>query len=386
MREIDLVVTPRDPLILRDGRPFGQVGTPQTGALSWPRPGTLLGMARTYLGKLRNADFFVNVDEKWANIEAIRKVGLEWYLPGEISPEGGKAEIFLPAPADAVLFPAEDGKEALEIVRMAPLKIPEAGGTDLDWPEWELPWLERDGKPARETPAFWRWSHFAKWMASGELDAMTAGKLGPEAPKREERTHVSISPETGSAEDSRLFTTLGVRFGKESVIAARLSVGAEDDLPKRDIAALGGDRRPAFVEWGTDKVQWPAPPEKLDSGRGLRLFLITPGIFEAGWLPSWLEKSRDGNYQEVPGTDVRLRLRSACVRRWQPIHGWDMTVGDQGAPKPMRKMVPAGAVYFVEVDGDREAAMKALWNRSLCENEQDRRDGLGRVLAGNWPT
>ena len=385
MREIDLVVTPRDPLILRDGRPFGQVGTPQTGALNWPRPGTLMGMARTYLGRLRKADFFENGDEKWANIEAIRQIGLEWYLPGEISPERGKAEIFLPAPADAVLFPADNRKEALEIVRMKPREVSSSEGTDLDWPGWEFPWLERDGKPARETPAFWRWSYFKAWMNNGKLDAMTAGELGPAAPEREERTHVTISPETGSAEDSRLFTTLGARFAKNAVIAARLSVGAEDDLPKRDIAALGGDRRPAFVEWGADQVQWPTPPEKLDPGRGLRLFLITPGIFEKGWLPSFLAETRGGNFREVPETKVRLRLRSACVPRWQPGHGWDMTIGKDGAPKPMRKMVPAGAVYFVEVDGDREEAMRTLWNRSLCEAEQDRRDGLGRVLAGNWP-
>jgi CRISPR-associated protein Cmr3 len=62
-----------------------------------------------------------------------------------------------------------------------------------------------------------------------------------------------------------------------------------------------------------------------------------------------------------------------------------MTIGKDGAPKPMRKMVQAGAVYFVETDAaDTTAAAASLWNISLCENEQARRDGFGRILVGNW--
>lgn len=386
MTEIDLVVTPRDPVILRDGRPFGQIGTPQTGVHRWPRPSTLLGMARTYLGTLRSPDFFRDAETKAENIAAIRNVSLEWYLPAQSGEDEQPVETFLPPPADALAFLAEKDTGHLKILRMTPQSLRDGEATDIEWPGWEYPWLEVQEKPARETPVFWRWSQYKKWLETGKFDApVSADELGLTAPETEERTHVAISPETGSAEDSRLFTTLGVRFAKDTVIAARLAVGTEDEVPERDIAALGGDRRPAFVRWGQNQVDWPKPPEKLEPGRGLRLFLISPAIFDAGWLPTWLEKTRDGNFQKVPGTDVRLRLRSACVPRWQPGHGWDMTIGKDGAPKPMRKLVPAGAVYFVEVDGDREEAMKTLWNRSLCENDQDRRDGLGRVLAGNWP-
>ena len=63
-----------------------------------------------------------------------------------------------------------------------------------------------------------------------------------------------------------------------------------------------------------------------------------------------------------------------------------MGKGKFGAPKPMRKEVKAGAVYFVEVHGDTDPkkAAEILWNSSLCEDKQDALDGFGRILVGNW--
>jgi len=81
---------------------------------------------------------------------------------------------------------------------------------------------------------------------------------------------------------------------------------------------------------------------------------------------------------------VKLNLVSACTGRWKPISGWSLEKGRRG-PKPIRRLVPAGSVYFFEVlEGDASALAKNLWLRSVCDDEQDRRDGFGLALWGIW--
>lgn len=386
MQSIDLIINPRDPVILRDGRPFGQSGTPQTGSLRWPRPGTVMGMARTYLGRLRDPAFFSAERSESSPSEAVKRLALEWYLPALRTDDA--VRLCLPVPADAVAFPDDASGTRLAVRSLVPRRPQNGQGTDLPWKNWMYPWLEDERKPAKNAPLFWNWERYADWLVNGRFaGSLESSDLGMVAPEVEERTHVCIDPATGSAAESRLFTTLGLRFSDEAILASRLLVEDTDTPPRRDLANLGGDRRAVFLEWGSHLVDWPCPPAGLGTGPGLRLILITPGLFSGGWAPTALTATlADDSFAEIGATGVRGRLRSACVARWQPHHGWDMAIGKDGAPKPMRKLAPTGSVYFVELEPgtDVPRAVQVLWNSSLCRDEQDRRDGLGRILVGNW--
>lgn len=386
MQPIDLIINPRDPVILRDGRPFGQSGTPQTGSLRWPRPGTVMGMARTYLGRLRDPAFFAAVAPAPSPSEVVKRLALEWYLPAFRTNEA--AQPCLPAPADAVAFPDASSDELLAVHALAPLELKHGQGTDLPWKNWLYPWLDDERKPAKNAPLFWKWQHYSAWLENGRFTvSLDRDVLGVVAPVVEERTHVCIEPASGSAAESRLFTTLGLRFPDEIVLAARLHLEDSDTPPPCDVATLGGDRRVVFLEWGPHLIDWPSLPEGIGTGTGLRLILITPGLFEGGWAPGALKSTLSGDaFAEIGDTGIKGKLRSACIPRWQPHHGWDMAIGKDGAPKPMRKLAPAGSVYFMELEPgtDVRKAAQALWNASLCRDEQNRRDGFGRVLVGNW--
>lgn len=381
----DLVITPRDPLILRDGRPFGQLGSAQAGSLNWPRPGTIIGMARTVIGTLRDPVFFKSYDQN--RIDEIRKVAMTAFLPA-CKNAHNHYSVFLPAPADAIGFPVSEEDDRLDIKRLSTVSLNnEVEGTDIDWADFCYAWLNDPRKPAKNMPPFWKWNYYQQWLVKGSVPGpINADEIGLSPSEIEERTHVAIASATGAAAESQIFTSMGIRFKSDIVIAARIDISENDQLPSTDVAALGGDRRPAFVEWGNSLVDWPEPPHGLGKGKGFRLILTTPGIFDGGWAPNWLLKTiKADQYVEVPGSGIRVRLRGACIPRWLPCHGWDMTIGKDGAPKPMRKMVQAGAVYFVETDAaDTTAAAASLWNISLCENEQARRDGFGRILVGNW--
>jgi CRISPR-associated protein Cmr3 len=82
--------------------------------------------------------------------------------------------------------------------------------------------------------------------------------------------------------------------------------------------------------------------------------------------------------------DLKLKLISACIDRWKPISGWSLEKGSRG-PKEIRRLVPAGSVYFFEVlSGKAEDLVKSLWLRSVCDKDQDRRDGFGLAVWGLW--
>ena len=112
----------------------------------------------------------------------------------------------------------------------------------------------------------------------------------------------------------------------------------------------------------------------------VRLVLATPGLFAAGWLPGWL--AEEGI---VPGTrSVRLRLVSAAIDRWLPVSGWSYDRRTFG-PKAVRRLAPAGAVYFCEVlAGSDPAELAAAWLEPICDSPQDGRDGYGLALWGTW--
>lgn len=121
------------------------------------------------------------------------------------------------------------------------------------------------------------------------------------------------------------------------------------------------------------------------------MILATPAIFSNGWLPAWLKCKRLDDGSDVlegtpPGAsdDLKLRLISACVDRWKPISGWSAEAKSRG-PKAIRRMVPAGSVYFFEVQpGGNSSELGKLWLRSVCDKEEDRKDGFGLAVWGIW--
>ena len=163
---------------------------------------------------------------------------------------------------------------------------------------------------------------------------------------------------------------------------------------------LGGERRLSTWNAGVEQKGWTIPSKLLETlskepkPKRIRLVLATPAIFTQGWLPGWLKRS--GEYLEgrPPGApeNLRLRLVSACVDRWRPISGWSLEADSRGrrGPKAIRRLVPAGSVYFFKVeDGDAGKLAEKLWLEPVSDEsqdrlDQDRRDGFGLALWGVW--
>jgi CRISPR-associated protein Cmr3 len=79
----------------------------------------------------------------------------------------------------------------------------------------------------------------------------------------------------------------------------------------------------------------------------------------------------------------RLRLVGSTIERWRAVSGWSLA--DPRGPKPVRRIVPAGGVYFFDVEDEENAAgLVDHWLQSVSDGEQDRRDGFGLAVWGTW--
>ena len=119
----------------------------------------------------------------------------------------------------------------------------------------------------------------------------------------------------------------------------------------------------------------------LESASLLRMVLVTPAIFDHGWRPGWLDA--DTLEGKPIGDGPTLRLIGISNGRWKAVSGWSLA--SPRGPKPIRRMVPAGSVYFFEkVEGDGRILGTNGWLKSVSDAPQDRNDGFGLAVWGTW--
>jgi CRISPR-associated protein Cmr3 len=218
---------------------------------------------------------------------------------------------------------------------------------------------------------------------------MTVGKdgLGVRAPIPDSRVHVRIDPAASAAMEGQLFATEGLDFDSRE---EPLALYSEFTLPEgleagrlTGAISLGGERRLAIWHDSPSLLAGLVSPKELLEtivrDRQMRLILVTPGCFKDGWMPGWLAK--DGR-PPVAGCLLQMRLRAAAAGRFVPISGWDLK---DRRPKPTRFLSPAGAVFFVSIDGQVTVEqLSKLWLQPVSDADQDRRDGFGLCILGAW--
>lgn len=384
MIEQELRLTCRDPVIARDGRPFG-VGN-RMRPLMWLNPGTVAGSFRTALAKAAQRDFDARTNQALLEID----------IAG-VFPINGE-RLYLPAPDDCVV--SDSGR----VLRPRPEEL--RPGEGCDWPTRDLKPVvlseadaPDDFKP-REVPAFWPLDQYANWLVGGGVTFGPSFLSGAEVEVRE---HVGIHPESGTADEGRLFATAGLHLSQlrghlppkhplEIELAARVRVPdghwAGPTLSGMGLwHPLGGERR--LVHWRAvnDFAAWNCPGsvrQTLQNARRISLTLATPAIFSEGWRPGWLNGGLDGT---PPVGGPRLRLIGVCIQRWRAVSGWSVAplrLTGRPGPKAVKRLVPAGGVYYFEAEGSAAALADGGWLNSVCDAEQDRRDGFGLAIWGTW--
>jgi len=387
------IIEPHDPLIFRDGRPFGPNPGARAKTLSFPFPSTTTGGVRTRAGLVN--DVFEATDE---NVRAVKEIHVRGPLLVQLSTTNNMHDIedwMIPAPIDALLFERTQQEKQIEIKQLVPVLPPNDTLTDFDLKNPEKLWLvgleqSDNRKPTKDAPHYWNWNAFQSWLLnSTDLSQQTTEtkQLGHGGPPQEQRLHVSIDPETGTARDGALFETSGLEFthGKQIYEAKRLALAVEVDEEGQGkkiepgLTHLGGERR--MVSWHKSDKAFPECPQELEDAivemGACRMFLLTPIYFTKGYLPTHLRQTRDG---------VTPELKAIAVQRPQVVSGWNLENGIRG-PKPTRRLAPAGTVLFLKLGKDTKAIkqwVRSIWMQCVSDELQDRKDGFGLAVLGTW--
>jgi CRISPR-associated protein Cmr3 len=348
---------PHDPLMVRDGRPFG-LDTDGACSMAFPPPSVVAGAMRTRVGFAGGRAVF------GLTPQAARAIPVVGPLLAKRDHRGGVG-FFGAAPRDVVLF--ERTGDGWPRRRLAPLPAWTDGahghpGGMLVVGNPDLP----PDKPAKDAPAFWSFELLRAWLeAPPASDVLRRAGTVPPLP-HERRVHVAIDAKTGTGEDGKLFQTDGLRlrdgsegWGSELTLA----VACEDPALTAGMVPLGGERRLAALSRLPAGPDWPA----IRPGtRRLRVLLLTPGLFANGAWPAKIE-----------GAPVV----AAAVDRPLVISGWDLA---RGCVKQVRRCAPAGSVYWVDVPEplDVDAWVARVHLNPISDDEQDRRDGFGLAVVG----
>ena len=368
------LVEPRDSLIIRDARP-SLSGEPMR-TLPYPWPSSIAGLARTRAGQDQDGLFALSADEA-KKLFAVEVAG-PWLAV--LDDDDNMKDLAFAAPLDCLWHEAEgqaekkadDDEKIIERRRLMPVldneeRVNGVISNKADGMRWILPKQAAPQRKPASAPVFWPWEKLEGWLTkpSNEVDQGTLSDFGFGAFTVEERTQVAIDPETGRPSDGQLFSVEGLRL-RDGDNRFGLAFACDDERINAGPVHLGGERR---ISWLSQLENGrPELPKNFDSsGRLYRLILVTPAIFKDGWKPK---------KDSVPGA----KLVAAVTGRPQSISGWDFA---NRGPKMTRRMVPAGSVFWFELEEgvDAQKWVEERWMQSICDN-QDRRDGFALCLVG----
>lgn len=390
------LIKPKDPLIIRSGRPFEEISDAQ--AARFPSPSTVAGALR---------NIYARSNGKSLDVELLKRA-VTGPLAVKLSANGNKPtadDILVPKPADVQYF--RDQKEKKEIlVRYIPMTLEE--GEDCDLPNGLLPILAKKpkddkaekpkaGKPA-PGPNWWSIKDLEKWRKGENVSFEDIKKNGWTPTEPDIRTHIAIDNQTRNAEAGKIFQTTGLTMWQTPQIdtpslgkpfpeySIALLAGIDGEISNKTMMNLGGERRLAEVE---NCDLWPKMPKDfvktIKEAKGFTLTFLTPALFNNGWLPSWLDD------ETLTGTppcckSLNVRLRAAALDRWIPQSGWDLV---NRQPRAAQKMIPAGATYWFEItsdssDKDIDEDIRSLWMAHLCDDEQNNRNGFGLMFPAAY--
>ena len=412
------VLAPRHGFFAKDGRGWHAGSSGRARGLPWPMPQTVRGAVCTSIGRaLESAAGKVHDAQQWLALKAQTRLTCMLALRAPAAAAAWRPEDRMwPAPADALHLEATD-KEPARVARLVwqqPSESPRGLGPndDAHLDAVRVGFVDTKNKPALGPP-WWTDAEFTGWLLGKEAAAPVppAPRCGrvvevEEGRQPQGRTdiHVKMDADTGSAEPHMLWAndfreTLvrahgeGQRSGIHRwgiAVGLALDGRAASVSERMRAATLAGERRLADIEATGQEVA--SCPGALTAAVGqanptaLRLYVVTPTVFEGGWLPDGFSLEDGQLVGPGPGGVGKVVLWGAMVPRAMPVSGWHLQSSAQGSdgtgPRDLSWAVPPGAVYGIRrADSQPFTAgqVRDLWLARWGDRGDD---GFGRVVAG----
>lgn len=368
-------ITPFDTLFFRTGRPF-LIGVDTWADIVFlPPPSTFYGALRSYLifkggtldkfkkGVHRFKKIIGEVEgndkDKKAKYGSLKIKGI-FLLKGDIS--------YFPLPLDLVKI-KENKNETLK-----PLCFDKKSTLFIsNYPlEHYLIWKKEE--QVEETQGWIEIHNFKEYLKNKEEQY----KLHKDSKFfiREEKVGIARNRTTFTTKEGYLYRIPLIRMIQDTSFLVEVEGIEGDLLPKSDVIQLGGESKAAKFE-----VLPSDPLEELknldfDFSNGFfKLYLATPAVFKKGWIPEWIDKDKDfaGKYN-----GIKIKLVACAMGKPISVGGWDLVKRE---PKPLRKAVPAGSVYYFKIL-DQQVNFERIKESFHFQNISDKFDDIDYQKEG----
>jgi CRISPR-associated protein Cmr3 len=365
-----LVLHPLDTLFFRDGRPYNQddPGQVEAASLFPPYPPTVVGAVRAAAARAMGWPRFA-----W-NTAALGD-GVDWQAGDEsLGPLRFSGPYILrngeplyPAPLNLVAGKDEGGADL--ITYLAP-----SGRHDTDIGAVRLPAPIEVGQGFKTFERFWL---DAKAMALALSGAeLTPDQVVPGSYLSQSEPRIGIQRDTArrTTAERALYAAGHVRPARDVTLAVEVEA-LPDVAVGENLASLGGESRSVWIEQRDGKLHLPQAPDLApDQDGALRytIVVVTPADLDDEW-PGPGERLAGSTGEALPG-----KIVSACTGRAVMVGGWD---GTARGPLPLRPLIPAGSIWFLEARAEEAEAVRSWHGRAIGRSTGW---GFGRVLIGRW--
>lgn len=328
-------ITPLDNLFFRDGKSFNK------GEDNWAETLYLPNVSTIY-GALRSKYFSENMDVfDFANTEEDPTRNLK--ITGFYLSVTDKNSTLFPMPLDLVFYKEGNTKKyedenSYPVYKMK--NILNQGIYSSIHNKYHLSHMfsvEENKKVETLENAYLKNTGIEKYFdnqINGKIKANTLSKYI----YKESKIGISKDNKTGSTQESMLYRMNQVRYKDLCMIVEFEGI----EIDEKGILKLGGKGNVVKYEKSNldDKI---FDEKKEYLCNRLKMYFLTPAIFENGWIPDFIDKNT------LKGTidGVNVKLINAAVGKHQNIGGYDMK---KNRPKPMKRAVPQGSVYIFEID------------------------------------
>lgn len=357
----EVTITPLDTVFFRDAKPFTMGDDSWGDGLFPPAPSVLYGAIRSaYLYQHPHIleEGLVDTDQDPSKSIEVIGVNLNYKnsdlfpLPLDLVQDKNRIEVVRSNEVDrkrekktylnAKLLDRGSSEENFRGLRVGNILT---GGVDKD--------VERIANGLIDLESLEDYYCYGASEMKEGIDVYTLDQFLFEEPKIGNQSARTLERE----EDRALYRVGFKRMHKK--LSFKLQVKAKEDflLLDKSFVRLGGEGKLAKI-----KVEKPKEEEALDLDKAeFKILLTSPAFFDKGWFS-----------QEL--ADAGFELITAAVGNPVAIGGFDLA---KKCPKPLRKAVPAGSVYYYR--GNSVAAIKKFFNgrKSLCTAKSDQKQGYG---------
>ncbi len=349
-------INPLDTLFFRDGKPFTMGEEPWANSTFPPSPAVIYGA-------LRSAYFAEHIDE-------LEKANENNDTTKDLKIKGIFLKIndkfYFPLPMDYVKRKDNNKDEGFVLFSESAEVI------ISNYPKLDKILICTDSGNENIQNAVLSESTFEKYL-NGETNNITYLTIDNYL-INEPKIGIARSSETHSSKEGRLYRVDMKRLGNRKGDKVSILVDFNGlNLPEKGMMKLGGEGKAVSYKKYPDNIKVTYPKFKEDA-KQFKIVLTTPAIFKKGWLPEWIDEQKlMGEYN-----GFKLKLLTAAIGKPVYIGGFDMK---ERKPKPMFKAVPAGSVYYFEIEeGDMEKAKEVFHQKAISDiyNEQ----GFGITYVG----